>query len=288
MGTFFAEHSRGVLWSLVLHGTLVAAVSVGIDFTPRSTRTAPPQPIIEATMVDSAVIEREMARIEEYERREIERRQQEEREAREAAASEQARLDELRREREREEQAQLAAEQRRQVQLAEQRERDERERQEREAAAEAERQRLAELQHQREEEERRRQKEAERQRLAAEAEARERERRETELAAALAEETERRNAEHAGLRDEYIRLIQNRIEVNWLRPASAVAGVECVVNVTQIPSGDVIDVEVGECNGDAAVVRSIEAAVRKASPLPRPPVPALYERNIAVVFKPDD
>jgi colicin import membrane protein len=57
--------------------------------------------------------------------------------------------------------------------------------------------------------------------------------------------------------------------------------------VVQIPSGDVVDVKVGRCNGDEAVVRSIEAAVRKASPLPKPPSDAVFERNLIVTFKPD-
>jgi colicin import membrane protein len=104
----------------------------------------------------------------------------------------------------------------------------------------------------------------------------------------LAAEQERRNAREAGLLDEYIRLIQNRIQQNWIRPASARPGLQCEVNVTQIPSGDVIDVRVGRCNGDDAVMRSIEAAVRRASPLPRPSVPALFERNLVVTFSPDN
>jgi colicin import membrane protein len=62
---------------------------------------------------------------------------------------------------------------------------------------------------------------------------------------------------------------------------------DCVVNVVQLPTGDVVDVRVGSCNGDDAVVRSIEAAVRLASPLPKPPTPSLFERNLNVRFRPD-
>jgi colicin import membrane protein len=58
------------------------------------------------------------------------------------------------------------------------------------------------------------------------------------------------------------------------------------VYVTQIPSGDVTNVRVGTCNGDGAVIRSIEAAVNRASPLPRPPVPELFQRNLLVIFEP--
>ena len=104
---------------------------------------------------------------------------------------------------------------------------------------------------------------------------------------ALLEEEERQRAEDAGLLDQYVRLIEQRIERNWIRPASAVAGLECVVKVTQIPSGDVVSVRIGRCNGDEAVVRSIEAAVLRASPLPKPPHPRLFDRNLEVVFRPD-
>jgi colicin import membrane protein len=87
---------------------------------------------------------------------------------------------------------------------------------------------------------------------------------------------------------EYLALIGNRVERKWVQPASAKPGVECVVHVTQIPGGEVVNVRVGECNGDAAVVRSIEAAVFSASPLPLPSDPSLFDRNLRFTFKPEE
>ena len=107
-----------------------------------------------------------------------------------------------------------------------------------------------------------------------------------QLAEEQAEEAHLR-AEPSGQLDQYRRLIANRIEQNWIRPASAQPGLECEVQVIQIPSGDIVDVRVGRCNGDDAVIRSIEAAVLNASPLPRPPIPSLFERTLNVVFAPD-
>jgi colicin import membrane protein len=46
-------------------------------------------------------------------------------------------------------------------------------------------------------------------------------------------------------------------------------------------------VSIGECNGDQAVRESIEAAVYRASPLPPPPDPALFDRSLKIRFKPD-
>jgi colicin import membrane protein len=60
-----------------------------------------------------------------------------------------------------------------------------------------------------------------------------------------------------------------------------------VLNVTQVPGGEVAKVSIGECNGDQAVRESIEAAVYRASPLPAPPDPALFDRNLKINFKPD-
>ena len=136
------------------------------------------------------------------------------------------------------------------------------------------------------EEERNRQGELERQRLAPEAARRQAEQ-EAALSLALVAEEEAQQREQAEAMDQYIRLIENRIQQNWIPPASAQAGIQCVVHLTQIPSGDVVDVRIGQCNGDEAVVRSIEAAVLRSSPLPRPPIPSLFDRNLEVLFRPE-
>jgi colicin import membrane protein len=49
----------------------------------------------------------------------------------------------------------------------------------------------------------------------------------------------------------------------------------------------VTNVRIGNCNGDQAVRESIEAAVYRASPLPPPPDPSLFERSLEITFKPD-
>jgi uncharacterized protein len=82
--------------------------------------------------------------------------------------------------------------------------------------------------------------------------------------------------------------IQARIQRAWLRPPTARAGIDCTVYVTQIPGGEVINARLGTCNGDAAARQSIQAAVFRASPLPAPPDPALFERNLEIQFKPVD
>ena len=95
-------------------------------------------------------------------------------------------------------------------------------------------------------------------------------------------------AEPAGLLARYIAVIRQKVERNWVRPSSADAGLECVVHVTQIPGGEVVGVRLGQCNGDDVVVRSIEAAVYRSSPLPLPPELELFERNLRFTFKPEE
>jgi colicin import membrane protein len=61
-----------------------------------------------------------------------------------------------------------------------------------------------------------------------------------------------------------------------------------MVEVVQVPTGDVMSARVTSCNGDDAVRRSIEKAVLDASPLPPAPDRTLFQRNLNVRFKPDE
>lgn len=80
--------------------------------------------------------------------------------------------------------------------------------------------------------------------------------------------------------------ITSRIQQAWIRPPTAQPGIKCVLNVTQVPGGSVTDVSIGECNGDEAVRESIQAAVYRASPLPPPPDPSLFQRELIITFQP--
>jgi colicin import membrane protein len=119
-------------------------------------------------------------------------------------------------------------------------------------------------------------------------EARLREQREQELQRSLEEEEHLMAARSSGALASWQAQITARIQRAWLRPASAKPGIDCVVYVSQVPGGEVTNVRVGACNGDQAVRESIETAVYRASPLPPPPDPALFERNLEIRFKPVD
>ena len=88
------------------------------------------------------------------------------------------------------------------------------------------------------------------------------------------------------LRDKYIIQIQKKVENSWIRPVSNSKGQSCDVIVTQTMMGDVTGVKVQSCTSDNAFQRSVESAVHKASPLPMPPDPELFDREIYFKFKP--
>ncbi len=90
------------------------------------------------------------------------------------------------------------------------------------------------------------------------------------------------------LLDSYRASLANRIIHAWIKPPTARRGIDCRVEVTQLPGGEVTSVHVTQCNGDDAVRQSIENAVYRASPLPEPPDPALFQRDFIFEFKPDE
>ena len=140
---------------------------------------------------------------------------------------------------------------------------------------EAERKRLEDMERQRAENERKRK------------EAQDAERR-RQLELELQAEQNRIDAMKAGALAQYSFALKQAIERNWVQPPSAVQGLSCELLVQQSLGGDVLNVVIGNCNGDEAVRRSIESAVRKASPLPLPRDISLLERNLRFLFEPTE
>lgn len=114
--------------------------------------------------------------------------------------------------------------------------------------------------------------------------------REVELQRAIATEEERSAAASARARlaAQWAVAIQSRVQRAWIQPPSVRPGLDCRVAVTQVPGGAVLQVEVRQCNGDEAVKQSIEAAVLRASPLPSPPDPTIFERELELRFRPNE
>jgi outer membrane biosynthesis protein TonB len=109
--------------------------------------------------------------------------------------------------------------------------------------------------------------------------------READLRKSLEAEEHATELRTSGALRTWLGQIANRIYGAWNRPANAKSGISCVVYLTQAPGGVVTNVRVGDCNGgDALLKESIESAAYGASPLPPPPDPALFDRNLTITF----
>ena len=265
--------------SLVLAGLLHLAVFAGFLLGLHWPASRPPVtpllikaslttiPDVVAVPAEPAAEPAPPSAVEERRRLEAEKREQDrEREARRLEAI--RRQEEAQRQKAEQEARRRAEEQRRRQEEAE--------RQRREAAELEERRRQAELE---------RQRDIERQR--AENERRRREQEADMLAAAIAAEEARTAARNSDDMTAYLFALQQKVVRNWSPPPSAAEGLDCEVRVRQTPRGEVLDARVVRCNGDAAVTRSIEAAVRRASPLPVPRNSLLFEPTVLFAFRPN-
>lgn len=115
---------------------------------------------------------------------------------------------------------------------------------------------------------------------------------EEELSLALIGEA---NARKAVTDDEkamaYVAQIQREIIQNWSRPPSARNGMQTILRVHLVPTGEVIDVKVEESSGNDAFDRSAILAVRKSERFVVPGDALRFERDFrvfTVLFRPDD
>ena len=247
-------------WSIALHAAIAGLLLVGLALPEDD---LPPQGLqIEAVIVNQAVLQAAASL-----RREDDRRQE-----KNAALQrkEQERLAQLENEKQAEEQRQLEAE--------------DAEQQKAQAAAEASRK--AEAAKLRTEQQARAKAATDQKRKAEEA--RLKAERESDLRARLAEEEERTGAAFKGLKAQYIAIIQAHVERRWFKPPGTPAGATCMAFVTQIPGGEVVGVRFGACGGGEAFRQSIENAIRNASPLPPPPQPELFDREVTLAFRQGD
>ena len=126
------------------------------------------------------------------------------------------------------------------------------------------------------------------------AEARERQAREAEALKAQAQR-ERQAQEKiaaAGARvkadADYIRRIQAKIRGNVVVPPDMPGNPEAIFDVVQLPSGEIIDVQLGKSSGVRAYDEAVQRAILKSSPLPRPDSPDMFRRNLTLKFRPLD
>lgn len=110
---------------------------------------------------------------------------------------------------------------------------------------------------------------------------------------AAQEQAARAAAASAELAAGYASLIQQTVERRWSRPPSARNGMEVLLSIQLIPTGEVVSVSVLRGSGDAAFDRSAVTAVERAGNFPelKNLPPREFEQNFRrfrLLFRPED
>jgi colicin import membrane protein len=87
---------------------------------------------------------------------------------------------------------------------------------------------------------------------------------------------------------DYIRRIQAKIRGNVVVPPDMPGNPEAIFAVVQLPSGEIIDVQLRKSSSVRAYDEAVQRAILKSSPLPRPDSPDMFRRNLTLKFRPLD
>lgn len=93
-----------------------------------------------------------------------------------------------------------------------------------------------------------------------------------------------RSSTRAGYQDK----IRNKIRGNLMVPPGVTGNPEARFLVTQLPSGEVVEVKLRRSSGVKALDDAIERAIYKSSPLPKPERPEDFARELDLQFRPLD
>ncbi len=107
-----------------------------------------------------------------------------------------------------------------------------------------------------------------------------------------AEEAQFRAAQEVQQKNEiakYTALIQQAVGRHWRVPNNATSNLSCKFLIRLAPDGAVVSVKLLKGSGDVGLDNSAETAIYKASPLPVPKDPALFEivREIRLLVRPE-
>ena len=127
----------------------------------------------------------------------------------------------------------------------------------------------------------------EKERIVQEAEAKRLAQEKSDMAAKLAKE---QAAAQARLNEKYIALIQNHVKRQIVEPPNLQGNPQVEFDVVLIPGGEVLTVKLRRSSGVPAYDAAVERAILKASPLPLPPDPALFQqfRDLHLKIRPKE
>ncbi|RKZ36615.1 MAG: cell envelope integrity protein TolA [Gammaproteobacteria bacterium] len=291
------DKTLAIIFSVGIHVILLGVIVFSLEWGPVREFSAPKVNPIQAVVVDESKVKAEMNRLKEEEARKkraeekrVKRLEERAKKAKANRKKEQKRLSQIQKKR-KQEKSKAAREKKAEQQRLDKIKKEKaaltktrREEEKRLAVVKAQKQRelekkrKAEAERKRVEEEKRR---AEEKRLA-----------ERDLQKQLAAEQpaldRRRQAVQDRRRDEYTASIHDKVKRNWRVPIGVPSNLKCTVRVEQIPGGEVIRVVVTKSSGNVAFDRSVENAVYRSTPLPKPKDPAIFDRVILFTFDPED
>ncbi|HEY5308213.1 MAG TPA: cell envelope integrity protein TolA [Casimicrobiaceae bacterium] len=127
------------------------------------------------------------------------------------------------------------------------------------------------------------------------AEARVRQQKETDALLAQADSETRAHAQKAAedaargrAQADWIRSIQAKVRGNVNVPPDIAGNPEAIFEVVQLPTGEIIDVQLRKGSGNRVYDDAVQRAILKSSPLPRPDRPELFQRSLTLKFRPLD
>ena len=103
--------------------------------------------------------------------------------------------------------------------------------------------------------------------------------------AAAAEAEQRASSNKRGMAD-YANKIRGKVRGNIVLPPNISGTPEAIFEVSQLPTGEVLNVRLKHSSGNPALDTAIERAIRKSSPLPKPDDPSLFKRELEIKYKP--
>ncbi|GAC1623183.1 MAG: hypothetical protein NVS9B10_07960 [Nevskia sp.] len=107
--------------------------------------------------------------------------------------------------------------------------------------------------------------------------------REAELAQALGAETAQRTAGELSLWGTQVTAALQRV---WTRPPGLDQNLKCVINMQLSATGEVLTASVKTSSGNPLYDESVVRAAYKASPLPLPRDPTVFQKSINITFVP--
>ncbi len=85
----------------------------------------------------------------------------------------------------------------------------------------------------------------------------------------------------------YSERIRAKIRGNIVLPADIKGNPSALFKVVQLPSGEIMAVQLTRSSGHAGYDAAVERAILKSSPLPKPDDPSLFARELSLTFCPD-